>query len=68
MHDRLVHLERLVMSVMPDSAATNTDSGVQQSTPTTTGKMTGDTPIDEQSKCRSMRISASELRYVGGDH
>ncbi|BCS23531.1 uncharacterized protein APUU_31756S [Aspergillus puulaauensis] len=68
MHDRLVHLERLVMSVMPDSAATNTDSGVQRSVPTTTGKTTGDTPIDEQSECGSMRISASELQYVGGDH
>lgn len=30
--------------------------------------MTGDTPIDEQSECGSMRISASELQYVGGDH
>lgn len=67
MHDRLVHLERLVMSVMPDSAAPSADRGIPQlaSTPDT---MSGDAPIDSQSECGSMRISASELRYVGGDH
>lgn len=56
------------MSVMPYSAAANTDSGVQQSAPAPTDAMTGDAPIDEQSECGSMRISASELHYVGGDH
>ncbi|KAF9892662.1 hypothetical protein FE257_001064 [Aspergillus nanangensis] len=70
-HDRLVQLERLVMSVMSNSAASanmhaNTD--VRQLGPTPTDPMPEDTPIDERSECGSMKISASELRYIGGDH
>jgi hypothetical protein len=73
MHDRLVQLERLVMSVMSNSAAVanmnaNNDVGMPQLVPTPTDTMPGDTPIDERSECGSMRISASELRYIGGDH
>ncbi|KAL4924286.1 putative transcription factor, partial [Aspergillus undulatus] len=73
MHDRLVQLERLVMSVMSSSAAAgnvhaNTDAGVRQLVPTPTDTMPEDTPIDGRSECGSMRISASELRYIGGDH
>ncbi|KAL4974568.1 hypothetical protein BDW66DRAFT_161134 [Aspergillus desertorum] len=73
MHDRLVQLERLVMSVMPNSAAVanmhaSTDVGVRQLMPTSADTMPGDTPIDDCSECGSMRISPSELRYIGGDH
>jgi hypothetical protein len=73
MHDRLVQLERLVMSVMSNSAAVanthaNTNVGVPQLAPTPTDTMPVDTPIDERSECGSMRISASELRYIGGAH
>ncbi|KAL4743234.1 hypothetical protein BDV11DRAFT_215371 [Aspergillus similis] len=73
MHDRLVQLERLVMSVMSSSAAAanayaNTDAGVRQLVQTPTNTLPEDTPIDERSECGSMRISASELRYIGGDH
>ncbi|PKY05134.1 hypothetical protein P168DRAFT_304196 [Aspergillus campestris IBT 28561] len=70
-HDRLVQLERLVMSVMSNSTAVanmqaNTD--VRQLAPTPTDTMPEDTPIDERSECGSMKISASEFRYIGGDH
>ncbi|KAL4815657.1 fungal-specific transcription factor domain-containing protein [Aspergillus spinulosporus] len=73
MHDRLVQLERLVMSVMSSSAAAanmhaNTDAGLQQLVPTPTNTLPEDTPIGERSECGSMRISSSELRYIGGDH
>jgi hypothetical protein len=73
MHDRLVQLERLVMSAMSNSAAVasvhaNTDAGVRQLVPTSTDTLLEDTPMDERSECGSMRISASELRYIGGDH
>lgn len=77
MHDRLVQLERLVMSVMSSSAAasnmhtnthTNADVGVRQLMPTPADTMPSETPIDGLSECGSMRISASELRYLGGDH
>lgn len=30
--------------------------------------MEAPTPIDVRSECGSMRVTASELRYVGGDH
>ncbi|KAJ5413513.1 hypothetical protein N7465_005818 [Penicillium sp. CMV-2018d] len=74
-HDRLVQLERLVVSLMGDSAngghATSVpvpDSApsVYQGTPAMDTVM--EAPIDGHSECGSMRISESELRYVGGDH
>ncbi|KAL4750699.1 hypothetical protein BDW72DRAFT_213198 [Aspergillus terricola var. indicus] len=73
MHDRLVQLERLVMSVMSSSATAanvqaGTDAGVRQLVPTPTDTLPEDALIDERSECGSMRISASELRYIGGDH
>lgn len=50
-HNRIVHLERLVKSLMPPARAP-------------------ETLMDErsESECGSMRLSASEVRYVGGDH
>ncbi|CAG8898111.1 unnamed protein product [Penicillium egyptiacum] len=74
-HDRLVQLERLVVSLMGDSAnrghATSVlvpDSArsVAHGTPTMDTVM--EAPIDGHSECGSMRIGESELRYVGGDH
>ncbi|KAL2861158.1 putative transcription factor [Aspergillus lucknowensis] len=72
-HDRLVQLERLVMSVMSKSAGVanvhaNTDLAVPHLVPTPTDTVPEDTPRDERSECGSLKISASELRYVGGDH
>ncbi|KAL5365392.1 hypothetical protein BJX96DRAFT_169061 [Aspergillus floccosus] len=74
MHDRLVQLEQLVMSVISNSAAAvgsiNADNDVraQQSGPTPADILSGGTPIDGRSECGSMQISASELLYIGGDH
>ncbi|CAI7617256.1 unnamed protein product [Penicillium crustosum] len=74
-HDRLVQLERLVVSLMSDSA--NKGQPVSVPVPDSArsisqGTLTMDTvmeaPIDGHSECGSMRISESELRYVGGDH
>ncbi|EFQ96790.1 fungal specific transcription factor domain-containing protein [Nannizzia gypsea CBS 118893] len=91
-HDRLVQLERLVMSLMSDPAqranygVTNTSaaevtpragsenghgpvpgSGAGAGTGNNTNTQ-GDAPVDGRSECGSMRVTASELRYVGGDH
>lgn len=71
MHDRLVQLERLVMSVMSTSAAVadmHANADVRQLGPTPSDTMPEDTPIDGRSECGSMKISASELLYIGGDH
>ncbi|PLN76152.1 fungal-specific transcription factor domain-domain-containing protein [Aspergillus taichungensis] len=70
-HDRLVQLERLVMSVMSNSTAVanvHAKTDVQQMVPTPTDTMPEDIPREERSECGSMKISASELRYIGGDH
>ncbi|EEQ35746.1 fungal specific transcription factor domain-containing protein [Microsporum canis CBS 113480] len=90
-HDRLVQLERLVMSLMSDpSQKTNLSSTATASVPVTelgsrigsdhgagpvpisgsgnSANASADAPIDGRSECGSMRVSASELRYVGGDH
>ncbi|RAL05410.1 uncharacterized protein BO80DRAFT_397956 [Aspergillus ibericus CBS 121593] len=55
MQDRLAQLERLVHSLMPDSALP--PDTAQESL-----------LLNGQSESGSMRVSASELRYVGGDH
>ncbi|CAI7587151.1 unnamed protein product [Penicillium palitans] len=74
-HDRLVQLERLVVSLMGDSAngghGTSVpvpDSAPSASQVTPTMDTVTEAPIDGHSECGSMRISESELRYVGGDH
>ncbi|PWY95397.1 hypothetical protein BO94DRAFT_563013 [Aspergillus sclerotioniger CBS 115572] len=55
MQDRLAQLERLVHSLMPGSALSSNAAN--------------ESPLqDSQLDCGSMRVSASELRYVGGDH
>ncbi len=96
MYDRIVQLERLVMSLVPRStpgsvsAAGSTPStgpghnpdlsAVRGNDPAQAGRTTVapaemapstmdvSTPIDVRSECGSMQVSASELRYVGGDH
>ncbi|PYI00229.1 hypothetical protein BO78DRAFT_474123 [Aspergillus sclerotiicarbonarius CBS 121057] len=55
MQDRLAQLERLVHSLMPDSEFTSHIADES-------------TLLNSRSECCSMRVSASELRYVGGDH
>jgi hypothetical protein len=55
------------MSLMPDSA-NMPKPGPTPDLSLRPGPKGWDTPKDGRSECGSMRISASELRYVGGDH
>ncbi|GAB1313400.1 hypothetical protein MFIFM68171_03610 [Madurella fahalii] len=90
MHDRIVQLERLVMSLIPRSVPGSVPGHTPNSSPTpdlAPGPSPGpssramNTPAETNSRvkdtctsaevrseCGSMRVSASELRYVGGDH
>ena len=101
MYDRIVQLERLVMSLMPAAIPGGSGSGPTRTpaaasnhpsepapdpgpdpgfaappsrgmiiTPTDTALPAVDAPtsLDVQSECGSMRVTPSELRYVGGDH
>ncbi|KAK3299647.1 uncharacterized protein B0H64DRAFT_389201 [Chaetomium fimeti] len=94
MHDRIVQLERLVMSLMPrpglsSMSGPSPDPGPTpdlgpglspvpganpvphaMTTPAETAPsaMEVTTPMEVGSECGSMRMSASELRYVSGDH
>ncbi|KAL2047715.1 hypothetical protein N7G274_000757 [Stereocaulon virgatum] len=66
LHDRLVRLERLVKSI---ASKPNSGSNVDFNTlsqPAETPQL--DSPIDGSSNRGSVRVSASELQYVGGDH
>lgn len=66
MHDRLVQLERLVKSIASKpNASSNLDPSSSTQQPATPHL---ETPIDGRSDCGSMRVSASELHYVGGEH
>ncbi|KAI3329049.1 hypothetical protein HD806DRAFT_270683 [Xylariaceae sp. AK1471] len=81
LHNRILQLESLVKSLIPPAppvssqAPSNQSSAVPSSSsligldliqdPSNSGSL----PIEEQlSECGSMRLSASEVRYVGGDH
>ena len=71
LHDRLVHLERLVKSLMPDGI--NNDEARQLTTPDTTPnssvrQVPSNGVVDTQSDCGSMQITDSELQYVAGEH
>ena len=66
MHDRLVQLERLVKSIASKPSASLYLDPSSSPKPTTTSHLDG--PIDGRSDCGSMRVSASELHYVGGEH
>ncbi|GLA64645.1 hypothetical protein AtubIFM54640_006369 [Aspergillus tubingensis] len=71
LHDRLVHLERLVKSLMPDGL--NNDEVRQLATPDATPSSStrlgpGGSVLDTQSDCGSMQITESELQYVAGEH
>ena len=66
MHERLVHLERLVKSV-----ASRLDAGSNQdfnSSSQLAAIPRPGIPVDGQSDRGSLRVSASELHYIGGDH
>ncbi|KAB8230051.1 putative transcription factor [Aspergillus alliaceus] len=69
-HERLVQLERLVVSLMADSAGkVHAGPAPDLAAPSVSkGGPPADAVIDGHSECGSMRISESELRYVGGDH
>lgn len=80
MKDRLAQLERLVMSVVtnpmkPGSQTHLTPESITEAEPSSAqgiNKTHADSPDhsykDERSDCGSMRISASELLYVDGEH
>lgn len=65
-HDRLVQLERLVKSIASKPNASSNLDFNSLSQPAELPHL--DSPIDGRSDCGSMRVSASELHYVGGDH
>ena len=65
--DRLVQLERRVMALMPDSAF-KPKPGPTPDLSLRPGLGDWDASMDGRSECGTMRISASELRYIGGDH
>ena len=65
-HDRLVQLERLVKSIASKPNASSNLDFNSLSQPAEIPHL--DTPIDGRSDHGSMRVSASELHYVGGDH
>lgn len=72
-HDRLVQLERLVMSLMSDSVNTVDSSkqgglSAERGSSSSEDVLPGGSSIDENFECGSMRVSTSELRYIGGDH
>lgn len=66
MHDRIVQLERLVMSIADKPHAEPNLNFNHVSQPAETLRL--DASIDGRSDCGSMHVSASELHYVGGDH
>lgn len=66
MHDRLVQIERLVMSMASKPDANSNLDFSTLSQPAEIARL--DTLIDGRSDQGSMRVSASELHYVGGDH
>lgn len=63
MHDRLVQLERLVMSI-----ASKPDASLKLSLSQPVEIARFDTLVDGRSNHGSMRSSASQLHYVGDDH
>ncbi|KAK4166450.1 fusarisetin A cluster transcription factor [Cladorrhinum sp. PSN259] len=78
-HDRIVQLERLVMSLVPGSASANSPNN--GSNPGSTSKVPGPSPVltapsavdshtppDLRSECGSICVTPSEQRYVGSDH
>lgn len=66
MHHRLVQLERLVRSIASKPNASSNVDFNSLSQPADIPHF--DTAIHGRSDCGSMRVSASELHYVGGDH
>lgn len=75
LHNRIVYLERLVKSLMPDPHAAGNQTSAVLPPPPDSGRIhdhantsPADTLMEERSEAGSMRLSASEVRYVGGDH
>lgn len=65
-HDRLMQLERLVKSIASNPNASPDLDFNNLSHPAEIPHL--DTPIDGRSDRGIMRVSASELHYIGGDH
>ncbi|OTA84895.1 hypothetical protein M434DRAFT_400325 [Hypoxylon sp. CO27-5] len=75
LHNRIVYLERLVKSLMPDPQAAGNQTSAGLPPPPNSGRVhdpidtsPADTLMEERSEAGSMRLSTSEVRYVGGDH
>ncbi|KAI1451226.1 putative fungal-specific transcription factor [Annulohypoxylon moriforme] len=78
LHNRIVYLENLVKSLIPKSQVVsdqNSSATVNMSSPPDLGRLheqsntsPEDALMEERSEAGSMRLSASEVRYVGGDH
>ncbi|KAJ5090321.1 fungal-specific transcription factor [Penicillium argentinense] len=74
-HDRLVQLERLVVSLMADSTNKGQAHVRPDSEAPATSRIESAPPgdaimeaVDGHSECGSMRISESEFHYVGNNH
>ncbi|RAH49620.1 putative transcription factor [Aspergillus brunneoviolaceus CBS 621.78] len=75
-HDRLVHLERLVKSLMADGVVSHHHHHHKPPQPLATPDSSSSggirqesaSGLDTQSDCGSMQITSSELRYVAGEH
>jgi hypothetical protein len=83
-HDRIVQLERLVMSLIPGQAPNpgvtpNLDEASSPSlmsrsmsttifSETTASTQGMQTPMDVHSECGSMHVRPSDMSYVGGEH
>ncbi|EXJ80117.1 hypothetical protein A1O1_08259 [Capronia coronata CBS 617.96] len=74
MHDRLVQLERLVLSLksgsdpVKSSISTPSSGPIGGVEPSDAPGSQASLPTDTRSECGSMFITSSEFRYVGGDH
>lgn len=68
-HDRLVQLERLVLTMMPHSPpASSAYPDMLDPGPTPPKQETLGKAVDEGSECRSLQVGSLEHRYVGGAH
>jgi hypothetical protein len=70
MHDRLIQLERLVLSLKSSTPTITTEAHppMEDDPLSQTSSVAVTTPTDAPSESGSMLITSSESRYVGGDH
>jgi hypothetical protein len=66
LHDRIIHLERLVKSLMPGMQDRLISDPNRRNLVSESPAL--DTSMEDRSECGSMRLSDSEFHYIGGDH